>query len=96
MQEVQVRALGRTDLLEEEPAAHFGLLAWGIPRVGEPGGLQSVGSHGELGTAEPAHGSEFEEKCPFPIEWPWHPCQRSLDHICEGGNQTLLEKAVTH
>ena len=26
-------------------AAHFSLLAWGIPGKEEPGGLQSMGSH---------------------------------------------------
>ena len=53
--------------------------------------------HTEVDTTEPAHDSKFvDENCPFPIEWSRHPCRRSLDHICEGGNQTLLENAVTH
>ena len=43
-QEVQVPSLGRADPLEEEMAAHSSILAWSIPRAGEPGGLQSVGS----------------------------------------------------
>ena len=31
--------------LEEEMATHSSVLAWGIPETGEPGGLQSMGSH---------------------------------------------------
>ena len=31
--------------LEKERAAHSSVLAWRIPGMGEPGGLQSMGSH---------------------------------------------------
>ena len=31
--------------LEKEMAAHSSVLAWGIPRMGEPGGLPSMGLH---------------------------------------------------
>ena len=31
--------------LEKEMATHFSVLAWRIPGLGEPGELQSVGSH---------------------------------------------------
>ena len=31
--------------LEKEMATHSSVLAWRIPRTGEPGGLQSMGSH---------------------------------------------------
>ena len=31
--------------LEKEMATHSSILAWRIPRIGEPGGLPSVGSH---------------------------------------------------
>ena len=31
--------------LEKEMATHSSVLAWRIPRTGEPGGLQSLGSH---------------------------------------------------
>ena len=31
--------------LEEEMVSHSGVLAWRIPGMGEPGGLQSMGSH---------------------------------------------------
>ena len=33
------------DALEKEMATHSIVLAWGIPGMGEPGGLPSVGSH---------------------------------------------------
>ena len=31
--------------LEKEMATHSSVLAWTIPGMGEPGGLQSMGSH---------------------------------------------------
>ena len=31
--------------LEKEVATHSSILAWRIPRTGEPGGLPSIGSH---------------------------------------------------
>ena len=31
--------------LEKEMATHSSVLAWRIPRTGEPGGLLSMGSH---------------------------------------------------
>ena len=31
--------------LEKKMATHSGVLAWGIPGTGKPGGLSSVGSH---------------------------------------------------
>ena len=34
-----------TDSLEKEMATHSSILAWGIPGMGEPGGLPSMGSH---------------------------------------------------
>ena len=43
MQETQVRSLGREDPLEKKMAIHSGILAWEIPWMEEPGGLQSMG-----------------------------------------------------
>ena len=44
MQETQVLpGLGR-DPLEKEMATHSSILAWEIPLIEEPGGLQSMGS----------------------------------------------------
>ena len=45
MQEMRVQSLGREDSLEKEMATHSSILAWGIPRTEEPGGLKSVGLH---------------------------------------------------
>ena len=44
MQETWVRSLGQEDPLEKEMAIHSSTLAWKIPWMEEPGGLQSMGS----------------------------------------------------
>ena len=44
MQETQVRFLSQEDPLEEEMAILSSILAWRIPWMEEPGGLQSLGS----------------------------------------------------
>ena len=43
MQETWVRSLGQEDPLEKEMATHSSILAWRIPWLEDPGGLQSVG-----------------------------------------------------
>ena len=43
MQEMWVWYLSWEDLLEEEMATHFSILAWKIPWTEDPGGLQSMG-----------------------------------------------------
>ena len=43
-QETVVRFLGGEDPLEKEMATHSSILAWRIPWIEEPGGLQSTGS----------------------------------------------------
>ena len=45
MWETWVQSLGREDLLEKGMATHSSVLAWGIPGMGEPCGLPSLGSH---------------------------------------------------
>ena len=42
-QEKRVRSLGQDGPLEKEMATHSNILAWEIPRIEEPGGLQSMG-----------------------------------------------------
>ena len=42
--EMQVRPLGREDPLEKEITAHSSILAWEIPWIEAPGGLQFMGS----------------------------------------------------
>ena len=44
MRETRVQSLGREDSLEKEMATHSSILAWKIPWMEEPGGLQSTGS----------------------------------------------------
>ena len=47
MQETLILSLGledQEDPLEEEMTTHSSILAWEIPWIGEPGGLQSMGS----------------------------------------------------
>ena len=43
VQETRVRSLGREDPQEKEMATHPSTLAWKIPRIEEPGRLQSMG-----------------------------------------------------
>ena len=44
MWETWVQSLGQEDSPEKEMATHSSVLAWRIPRTGEPGGLPSLGS----------------------------------------------------
>ena len=44
MSETWVRSLGWEDSLEKEMATHSSILAWRIPWMEEPGGLQSMES----------------------------------------------------
>ena len=44
MQETWVRSLGWEDPLEKAMATHSSILAWRIPWMEEPGGLQSMRS----------------------------------------------------
>ena len=48
MQETQVRSLGQEDPVEKGIATHSSLLAWRIPRIEEPAGLQSMGSQSDM------------------------------------------------
>ena len=43
MQGTWVQSLGQENPLEKEMATHSSTLAWRIPRMEEPGGLQSMG-----------------------------------------------------
>ena len=43
MQETWGRSLGQEDPLEKEMATHSSILAWRLPGMEEPGGLQSTG-----------------------------------------------------
>ena len=48
IQETWVRSLGWEDPLEKEMATHSSVLAWKIPWMEKPGGLQSIGLQREL------------------------------------------------
>ena len=50
MQETQVQSLGWKDPLEKKMATHSSILAWEIPWIEKPGGLQSMGVPKELDT----------------------------------------------
>ena len=43
MRETRLRSLGMEDPLEKEVATHSSIVVWKIPRMKEPGGLQSMG-----------------------------------------------------
>ena len=43
VQETRVQCLGQEDPPEKDMATHSSLLAWRIPWIEEPGGLQSMG-----------------------------------------------------
>ena len=45
MQETWIQSLGQEDPLEKGMATHSRILAWRIPWVEGPNGLQSMGSH---------------------------------------------------
>ena len=44
MQQMRVWSLAQEDTVEKEMASYSSILAWEIPRIEEPGGLQSMGS----------------------------------------------------
>ena len=54
MHKTWVQSLGQEDCLEKEMATHSSTLAWKIPWMKEPGGLQSTGSQ-KSDTTEPLH-----------------------------------------
>ena len=41
----RIQSVDQEEPLEEGIAVHFSILAWRIPWIEEPGGLQSIGSH---------------------------------------------------
>ena len=43
MQDTQFQPLDQEDPLEKGMATHSSILAWRIPRIEQPGGLQSMG-----------------------------------------------------
>ena len=78
MQEMWIRFLGQEDPLEEGMATHSSILAWRIPRTGEPGGLQSIGlqrvGHDRSKWAGTLHKNELRSKSTFvsPAKSAWY------------------------
>ena len=83
MQETWARSLGQEDPLEKEMATHSSILAWRIPWMEEPGGLQSMGSQksssagketacnaGDPGSI-PGSGRSPGEGIDYPLQYSW-------------------------
>ena len=62
IQETQIWFLGWEDPLEKGMATHSSILAWRIPWTGEPGGLQSMGSH-RVNTTERLTHTWYKQGC---------------------------------
>ena len=78
MQGIQVPSLGQEDPLEKGMAVHSSILAWRIPWMEDPGGLQSMGSQrvGHNSVTKHTHWSNIFENC--------------CTHTCLGDGQHLL------
>ena len=61
MQETRVRSLGQEDPLEKGMVTHSSILAWRIPWIEEPGGLQSIGLQ-RVGHNWPTNTNTLENK----------------------------------
>ncbi|MES6394556.1 hypothetical protein U6W89_12005 [Cutibacterium acnes] len=55
MWDKRVQSLGQEDPLEKEMATHSSTLAWRIPWMEEPGGLQSMGSQSQTQLSDFSH-----------------------------------------
>ena len=62
--ESRVRSLSQEDALEKEMATHSSTLAWKIPWIEEPGGLQSMGV--TKSQTQPSFELTFVESFAFP------------------------------
>ena len=62
VQETRVQSLGWEDPLEEEMATHSSVLAWRIPWMEEPGGLQSMGQYVSDMTKQASHHQILKKK----------------------------------
>ena len=74
MRDTRVQSLGRDHLLEREMVIHSSILAWRIPWMEEPGGLQSTGSQRvgqdsatSLHYARHSEGPDIVKICSLPI-----------------------------
>ena len=63
MQETQVQSLDREDPLEKETVTHSSILAWEIPWIEEPIGLESIVSQKKLVAKKTEHAHTVELNC---------------------------------
>ena len=66
MQEKQVRSLLWKDPLEKGMTTHSSILAWKIPWIKEPGGLQSMGSQSQTQLEQLSTHKNFIDKVSDP------------------------------
>ena len=62
VRETSVQSLGWEDPLEKEMATHSSILAWRIPWMEEPGGLQSTGSQSQTRLSDFTHSLIIKDK----------------------------------
>ena len=77
MQEMWVRSLSWEDLLEEGTATHSSILAWRIPWIAEPSGLQSRGSQRVRHDSVTEHAHRHTHTHALSICWEWH-CSENI------------------
>ena len=90
--ETRVWSLDGEDPLEKEMATHFSILAWKIPWMEEPGGLQSMGSqrvgHGWAASLS-FHGTAVKQLLIFTVGFE-NPVRKTLvPHTFQEGWQAL-------
>ena len=85
--EMSVQSLGQKDPLKEEMATQSSILAWRIPWMEEPGGLQSMGSQTVIMTE---HAHIYTHTCTLTVHLKQHEniyargCSLQLClHICK-------------
>ena len=63
---MRVQSLRQEDLLEKEMATHSSIVAWRIPRIEEPGRLQSLGSQkNQTQLSDVLNNNKCREDCTF-------------------------------
>ena len=75
MRETWVQSLGRENPMEKEMAIHSSIRVWKIPRMEEPGRLQSTGSQSRTGPSDftfTLHIFLPHSTFSVPILWPPH------------------------
>ena len=82
MQETSVRSLGQEYPLEEGMGTYSSVLAWRIPWIEEPGGLQSMGSQRVRHNSATKHSTA--QGCIKALSWPLaYRCQWELHDMSD-------------